>query len=83
MVEPKIVQKAPYAVELEEGTYVWCGCGLSKSDPMCDGAHKGTEYEGTDCAAKLFELEEDKKVYLCGCKNTKTPPYCDGTHKSL
>ncbi len=80
MPEPKSSQNKPYVENLEAGTYVWCGCGLSKKGPFCDNTHKGTEYEGTDMAAKLFELEEDGQVALCGCKRTKTPPYCDGTH---
>ena len=30
-MEPKIAQKAPYVVELEEGkAYHWCACGQSK-----------------------------------------------------
>ncbi len=80
MPEPKSPQNAPYVTKLEAGSYSWCGCGLSKDQPFCDNAHKGTEFEGSDKAALFFELDEDKTVALCGCKRTKTPPYCDGTH---
>ncbi|MBF0275030.1 MAG: CDGSH iron-sulfur domain-containing protein [Nitrospinae bacterium] len=83
MVEPKICQKAPYQMDMEAGTYVWCGCGLSKNDPFCDNTHKGTEYEGTKHAAKLVEIDEDKTVHWCGCKNSKNPPFCDGSHRTL
>lgn len=82
MPEPKPKQNAPYILELEAGTYVWCGCGRSKDDPFCDNAHKGTDFEGSDRAAKLFETEEDGQVVLCGCKRTNNPPFCDGTHNT-
>jgi len=83
MPEPKSPQHAPYVINLEPGSYIWCGCGLSKDQPFCDNSHKGTEYENSPNAAFLFELEEEKQVALCGCKHTKNPPYCDGTHTTL
>ena len=83
MPEPKIAQKNPYILDMEPGTYIWCGCGLSKDQTFCDNAHKGTEYEGTDKAVLSVEIEEDGKKPWCGCKKTKTPPWCDGTHTSL
>ncbi len=83
MPEPKIAKKGPYVLDMEEGTYVWCGCGLSKDQPFCDNLHKGTEYEGTDQAALRVDIEEDGKKPWCGCKKTKTPPWCDGTHTTL
>ena len=58
MPKPKVSQNAPYIVDLDEGTHIWCGCGTSKNQPFCDNAHKGTEYEGTPNAALLFEIEE-------------------------
>ena len=83
MVKPVVAKKGPYTMKMEEGTYAWCGCGLSKNQPFCDGAHKGTEYEGTDMAAKVVEIEEEGTYHWCGCKQTKTPPFCDGSHKNL
>ena len=83
MVKPKSPQLHPYVQTLDEGSYIWCGCGLSRDQPFCDNAHKVTEYEGSARVAMLFELEEEKKVALCGCKASLNPPYCDGTHKSL
>lgn len=80
MPDPKPRQNAPYIQEMEPGDYAWCGCGLSKSDPLCDNAHKGTEFQGTDRAAVPFSVDEEKQVVLCGCKRTKNAPYCDGTH---
>lgn len=79
MEEPKIAQKAPYAVKVEEGkTYYWCACGRSESQPFCDGSHKVTSFTPV-----AFTAEKSETVYLCGCKHTKNPPFCDGTHAKL
>ena len=67
MTEPVVVQKKPYVIELEAGTYWWCACGLSKNQPFCDGSHKGT-----GLSPKELKLEEKSKVGLCGCKHTGT-----------
>ncbi len=75
----KIASKTPFKVDLKAGEMVaWCRCGLSDSQPRCDGSHKTT-----DLKPLIFKAEEDKTVWLCGCKQTNTPPYCDGTHKKL
>lgn len=78
MSEAKIAQKEPYAAELEPGTYHWCSCGRSQTQPFCDGSHKETSFEPV-----AFEVDEKKTVYLCGCKQTGGQPFCDGTHKSI
>lgn len=78
MSEPPIPQKAPYAVELEPGSYWWCACGRSANQPFCDGSHQGTAYSPVE-----LTITEKSKVWLCGCKRTGKPPYCDGTHNSL
>ena len=78
MSEPNIAQKGPYAVELEPGTYWWCACGRSQSQPFCDGSHKGSEF-----TPEKLELAEKKKVWLCGCKHSANKPHCDGTHQTL
>ena len=79
MSKPEIAAKAPCAVDVEKGKdYWWCACGRSKSQPMCDGSHKGTEF-----VPMKFTAEETKKAYVCACKQTKNAPFCDGTHKSL
>ena len=85
MPEPKIAQKGPYVLNTEEGTYIWCGCGLSKTQPFCDNSHKGTEYHGQPGVAMRVDVEEEEagKLEWCGCKHTKTPPFCDGTHTKL
>ncbi|MDE2090227.1 MAG: CDGSH iron-sulfur domain-containing protein [Gammaproteobacteria bacterium] len=78
MAEPVIAQKSPYALELEPGTYWWCACGKSRTQPFCDGSHKGSEFSPLELV-----LTEKTKVWLCGCKHSGKRPYCDGTHKKL
>lgn len=76
---PKICQKQPYAVEVEEGkNYAWCSCGLSEKQPFCDGSHKGTEFKSV-----RYKAEKTGSVYFCGCKHTENQPLCDGSHKPL
>lgn len=78
MADPEIAQKAPYGLDLEPGDYWWCACGKSKTQPFCDGSHKG----GPFTPIKL-EISEATKVWLCGCKHSGDKPFCDGTHKTL
>lgn len=77
--DPVIAQASPYKVELEKGKkYAWCRCGLSKKQPFCDGAHKGTDFKPV-----VYEAKESGDHYLCGCKHTKNEPMCDGSHSEL
>lgn len=79
MATPHIAQKAPFAVAVQAGKkYFWCACGRSKSQPFCDGSHKGSEFSPLP-----FESSEDKTVYFCGCKHSANAPLCNGTHKTL
>ena len=72
---PIIAQLGPYAVEVKPGTYFWCSCGRSGTQPFCDRSH-------SDCNMNPLKVsfEEEKTVYFCGCKQTGTAPYCDGGH---
>ncbi|MDO8704823.1 MAG: CDGSH iron-sulfur domain-containing protein [Sulfuricaulis sp.] len=77
-MEPKIAQKGPYVLDLKPGTDWWCACGHSKTQPFCDGSHKGSSFE----PIKL-ELAEATQVAMCGCKHSLKKPFCDGSHKKF
>lgn len=78
MSQPIIVEKQPVVLELEAGTYYWCSCGLAKSQPFCDGSHKGTGFTPVK-----FDLAEKQTVALCNCKHAQNKPFCDGSHARL
>lgn len=78
MSQPTIADKKPAVIELQPGEYWWCACGLSKSQPMCDGSHRGS-----GMAPKKITIEKAGRVALCQCKHSKNGAFCDGTHASL
>lgn len=78
-MKPVIYDRKPVICELEKDKqYAWCSCGMSKTQPFCDGTHRGTEFKPIK-----FIAEESGKKAFCQCKHTNTPPYCDGTHLKL
>lgn len=79
MSEPTIAQKAPFAMDVEEGkSYFWCACGKSSKQPFCDGSHKGTDF-----TPLKYTAEKTGRAYFCGCKHTDKAPLCDGTHAKI
>ena len=79
MTEPNIPQKSPVKVLVEAGkTYHWCTCGNAKTQPMCDGSHRGTEF-----TPLAYKAEATEEKYFCACKHTQGAPLCDGSHKKL
>ena len=78
MPEPLIFQRGPIVQKVEPGTYWWCACGRSQSQPFCDGSHKGTEF-----VPQKVIIAEPKTVAWCACKHSGTMPFCDGTHNEL
>lgn len=75
----EIPMKSPCAVNVEAGkSYWWCACGKSKSQPFCDGSHKGSSFTPLE-----YKAEKSETVYFCGCKQTAGRPKCDGSHKKL
>lgn len=80
IVDPVIAQYLPYYQELEtKKVYLWCSCGLSKTQPYCDQSHRGTDFKPVRYVAK----EAGEEVLFCGCKHTQNPPFCDGAHNNL
>ena len=76
---PKISQKASYKVQVEAGKkYYWCSCGLSATQPFCNGSHKGTGFSPVE-----YKAEKDCIVGFCGCRQSDKKPLCDGKHKNL
>ncbi len=77
MDQPNRAADTPYGVLVKaDNTYWWCSCGLSASQPFCDGSHKDTGFTPV-----RYEAKEDAKVFFCGCKATANKPLCDGSHK--
>jgi CDGSH iron-sulfur domain-containing protein 3 len=69
----------PIAVDVQAGKdYWWCACGLSKTQPFCDGSHKTT-----DITPQKFTAKGDDRLWFCTCKKTKNTPLCDGSHNTL
>ena len=77
-MEPICGGRSPIALELQPGTYWWCVCGRSKTQPFCDNSHQGTGIEPLEVT-----LEAPRRISFCTCKMTTRPPFCDGTHKRL
>lgn len=78
MSEPIICQRQPIVQKVEPGTYYWCACGRSKTQPFCDGSHKGTDFTPVK-----VEITKPDTIAWCMCKHTENRPKCDGTHGIL
>ncbi len=78
MSDAKIAEKMPWVGKLEPGTYWWCACGRSQTQPWCDGSHAGTEFTPMEVV-----IDKEKNYALCQCKRTEGQPFCDGAHSKL
>ena len=78
---PKIVQKGCLRTQEQAGAKrAWCSCGLSKTQPFCDGSHSREE---TNMTPVVVTCDKEASYAWCACKQTKTPPFCDGSHRDL
>lgn len=72
---PAMSKRGPYIVEVEAGeTYMWCSCGLSKTQPWCDQSHAGTQFEPIEFVAPI-----SGEFHICGCRQSENKPFCFGT----
>ncbi len=78
MTEPRIASRVPFVMDVQPGTYAWCACGRSNTQPYCDGSHAGT-----GLVPKIEIVGTAKRVAWCGCKHSGGKPFCDGSHKRL
>ncbi len=73
-ISPKL---GPFEIlnpKIDDKSYHWCSCGLSKKQPFCDRSHKGTSFKPIN-----FKVgEKVDKMILCGCKLSTKAPFCDG-----
>ena len=78
MAHPVRASDTPFAVAVEQGKdNWWCACGLSKTQPFCDGSHNAAR----EFTPVKYTASESKTVHFCGCKGTARQPLCDGSHK--
>ena len=80
MPDPVVAQKTPFVQKQQPGSYYWCACGLSKTQPFCDGSHTSTK---SGIKPVVWTQDKDQTAFLCGCKHGGSSPFCDGSHKKL
>ncbi len=71
-------QGEPYEVPVNAGhTLHLCRCGLTRTPPFCDGAHRLT---GGRHEPLVFCTIEASTLRLCGCGRSREMPFCDDSH---
>lgn len=64
MEKPDITNREPVAIDVKKGKdYLCCTCGKSKTQPFCDGSHKGTGFEPFQ-----YTATEDTTEWFCSSK---------------
>lgn len=73
--DPVGSKRGPYIVQVKAGeTYLWCSCGLSKTQPWCDQSHADTSFEPIEFVAPI-----SGEFHICGCRQSQNKPFCFGT----
>ena len=76
---PEIGGRRPIPINVTAGeSYWWCACGRSKTQPFCDGSHKGSGFTPVE-----FKAEKAETAIFCACKRSGNKPRCDGSHRRL
>ena len=76
---PEIGGRRPLPINVVAGeSYWWCACGRSKTQPFCDGSHKGSEFRPQE-----WKAPDTEGVWFCACKRSSHQPLCDGSYKTL
>lgn len=75
---PRKVALHSHKQEMAPGIYAWCSCGLSSTQPFCDGSHASTEF-----TPEIVHIATACKVSWCLCKHSKLGAICDGEHKKF
>ncbi len=73
---PRVHDVIPVMRELEPGEYLYCTCGRTADEPLCDGSHRGTTLRPL-----VFTVAAKRRAAYCQCKYTREAPYCDGSHR--
>lgn len=63
---------------MEPGTYLFCTCGRSKTQPFCDDSHLGTQFEPQEVV-----IQTKRIVPWCMCHQSKRGHICDNSHRFL
>jgi sterol desaturase/sphingolipid hydroxylase (fatty acid hydroxylase superfamily)/CDGSH-type Zn-finger protein len=74
----KTTVNEPAILTLKEGDYLYCACGFSKTQPICDGSHHGTKFQPTK-----FTIKRERDYKICQCKGCAKAPFCDDAHLKM
>jgi CDGSH iron-sulfur domain-containing protein 3 len=78
MPTPHIADTRPVVLDVEPGTYSFCTCGYSKTQPYCDGSHIGKGF-----VPETLTIDTPQKIAFCQCKHSQKGHQCDGSHRNL